>query len=178
MIDNTEWFEIGGRFTDYPNYKVSKDGRVKTFSQKRCILKSVLHHRGYYVVSLVNTSKKLKIQAHIHQLVATAFLGDPPSIDHTVNHKDGVKTNNNIDNLEYITFHENSTHASQMGLYKVGSENGKAKLTEDQVIDIKLMLRLGIGNKVISDGFGVTPETIGDIKKGRSWKHLEFGDTL
>jgi hypothetical protein len=176
--DNTEWFEIGGRFSDYPNYKVSKDGRVRTYGRKPRVLKPTLHHHDYYVVSLVNTPKCLKIQGHVHQLVATAFLGDPPSKDHVVNHKDGNKHNNNVDNLEYVTVYENSVHAQNMGLYKIGIQSGCNKLDEHQIIDVKCLLRLGVQTKQIAKEYKVSEYCIYAIKSGKTWKHIQFGDTL
>ncbi len=53
----------------------------------------------------------------MHWLVAEAFLGKRPK-KHTINHKDGNKTNNDINNLEYVTSSENTEHAIKLGLYK------------------------------------------------------------
>ena len=67
--------------------------------------------RGYWRTSLNGTP------IHIHSIIAQHFLGTRPH-KFTVNHKDGVKTNNRIENLEYISNAENVRHAFAMGLSK------------------------------------------------------------
>jgi hypothetical protein len=75
---------------------------------------------GYFVVTLHALKKRRKIG--IHRLVMDAFVGPLPPGMHT-NHKDGVKTNNKLSNLEYITPLENSRHAAAMGLYPTGQDH-------------------------------------------------------
>jgi light-regulated signal transduction histidine kinase (bacteriophytochrome) len=81
----------------------------------------------------------------IHQLVARAFL-DNRSSKPTVNHINGIKTDNNVNNLEWATYSENLEHAYRNRLRRavktneIASKNYKRKLTEQQVREIKLLI--------------------------------------
>jgi hypothetical protein len=103
--DVEEWRVIGG----FDNYSVSNLGRVRNNRSGR-ILKGILGNTGYLQVNLCNGGKHTK---KIHQLVATAFIGDSNGLD--VNHIDRNRQNNNIRNLEYCT---RSANNRNMNSYK------------------------------------------------------------
>jgi hypothetical protein len=95
-----------------------------------------------------------------------------------INHIDGVKTNNNIENLEYCTRAENILHAHRVGLCdnKMGEKHYKTKLSKKQVIEIKKYFRdtpkyKGI-NKFLGEKYEVSSGNVSDIKTGRRWKHV------
>lgn len=117
-------------------YEVSNLGRVRSLDRvlkrknrstlepdvtlhlKGKTLKSGLATHGYLTVSLW---KKNKGQTHcVHVLVTNAFIGD--STDADVNHKDGNKLNNAVNNLEICTRSENMKHAYRLGLWKGGQK--------------------------------------------------------
>lgn len=110
-------------------YEVSSFGRVRSIdrqvnamnSSKRVskgkYLKQSLNGRGYFQVGLSNGKSRSVV---VHRLVATAFLCKSSKSD-TVNHKDGIKTNNNINNLEWCTYGENNRHAIDTGLRVIKS---------------------------------------------------------
>lgn len=77
-------------------------------------LTPVLDKTGYLIVSLIDR-EGAKIKVSIHRLVAIAYLPNPDNKKH-VNHKDGCKTNNHLDNLEWCTPLENTLHAIATGL--------------------------------------------------------------
>jgi hypothetical protein len=89
----------------------------------------------------------------------------PPGL--TVNHRDGVKTNNRLDNLELATRSEQGIHAAH-----VLGNNHFMKLTEPQVREIRWRLRAGEPGNVIAQAFGVDPAAIYHIAHLRSWRHL------
>lgn len=109
-------------------YQVSNLGRVKKtyrkltrlvnpkYATKEIILKGGIFSNGYLFVSL--TTDKYKYKSHlVHRLVAEAFIENP--LNKTdVNHIDGNKQNNKVENLEWVTRSENLAHAVKIGLVK------------------------------------------------------------
>lgn len=145
-------------------YQISSKGRVKSFKRNSShgqILKPNLDTRGYLKVALsvfgVYKSKR------IHRLVATTFINNPNNKPE-VNHKDGVKTNNESKNLEWVTRLENKRHASKNGLVAKGKM--KKRLTIDDIVEVKKMIRDGISNEKIGKKFKVTSSLVSMIKNG------------
>lgn len=103
--DQEIWKEIGS----YSDHKFSSFGRI--FGKKYCrCLKPHLREDGYLRVKISGASQ------YVHILISEAFLGPRPSDETRVNHKDGNKANNTIENLEYITQPQNVQHAYDNGL--------------------------------------------------------------
>lgn len=97
---------------DYPNYGVTKTGEVVSLTTGIIIQPQVNKH-GYKTVTLRNNGKNsTKL---VHQLVANAYIPNPTSRK-TINHIDGDKLNNQVDNLEYVSIKENTIHAYENGL--------------------------------------------------------------
>lgn len=98
-------------------YQVSNLGRIKSFHKYRTtnrIMKPRLK-RGYYQIGLRKDSKRKWYS--IHRLVAQAFILNSNNYP-IINHKDGNKLNNNVDNLEWCTYSYNSKEAIRLGLAK------------------------------------------------------------
>lgn len=93
-------------------YEVSSEGNVKRVNTQ-LILKPRKHTGGYLTVCLWKDGKPT--YRFIHRLVAFAFIKNPND-KREVNHKDGVKTNNLLENLEWVSPRENQKHASAIGL--------------------------------------------------------------
>lgn len=104
-----------------------KDGRVGSLEER--LLKGTLTKTGYFIVSFDSKKKKF-----IHQVVAEAFLG-VPEYKLTVNHKDGNKTNNTLENIEWNTYKQNNDHARETGLNKQHGMNCNLSKHSDQFID-------------------------------------------
>ena len=111
-------------------YKVSNLSRLKTVSREKKVLRNAkevniqvveklltgqINSCGYKVFGLTKNNK-YKVNS-LHRIVALAFIPNPNNYD-TVNHKDGNKLNNSIDNLEWCTQRENVIHAWRTGLSK------------------------------------------------------------
>jgi hypothetical protein len=95
------------------NY-ISDKGRIK----RRGKLLSQHIRNGYRAVCLYNPETKKKLTVNTHRLVALSFLPNPNPEHTVVNHKNGIKTDNDIGNLEWVTHKQNSYHADKTGLHK------------------------------------------------------------
>lgn len=165
-------------------YEVSDQGHVRRVAgSPKCktarLLKPGCTASGYLNVSL---SKDGRVrQAGVHQLVAWAFLG--PQGDRWVNHRNGVKDDNRLTNLEYTTPGENTKHAYDTGLNRgpLGEKNGQARITADDVHWIRLAMNLcgeDISRRDLQERLGVSKTCIADVIAGRSWQHVDqAGDT-
>jgi hypothetical protein len=157
------WVKIEG----FEEYLVNKEGQV--FSTKsNIVLKKGIESWGY---EMVNLRKNGKPNPHkVHKIVAQTFLGPRPD-GFQINHKDGVKTNNHVSNLEYCTPKQNSQHAYMMGLSKAprGEKHGNCKLSDKSVEEIR-KLKGQITQQAAGDMFGVAREHIRDIWNGKRRK--------
>jgi hypothetical protein len=100
-----------------------------------------------------------------HRLAWLVVYGAWP--EDTINHKNGIKDDNRIDNLEVVSRSENTKHAHRTGLTRnAGEGNGRAKLT---VEDVTTILSSSSSAPLLADRYGVTSLTIDNIRAGRSW---------
>lgn len=156
-------------------YHVSSLGRLLSLKFKRGsrpgFILSNMGRSGYLYVPLCDGSaKKTKL---LHRLVASAFLGPCP-VGLQVNHKNGVKSDNRIENLEYVTRSENLRHAWKMGLMvTIGERHSQAKLKNEEVLEIKKRILEGEMQSKIASDFNVSKALICCIKSGKRWNHLE-----
>lgn len=175
--------EIWKSVVGYENsYEVSNAGNVRRIGKGRGtrhhVLKPRLHPKlGYLYVNLWQNNKG-KSQ-NIHAIVAECFIGPRPTgARYVVNHKDGVRTNNLVDNLEWITHKENIMHGILVLGHKTGKafkgkENGYAKITDEVVLDIRRMYATKAYTlKQISILFDLAVSSIHRIVRRQSWKHV------
>ena len=170
------------------HYSVSNLGRVRrdiaarnTYAGR--VLKSGLDLDGYVLVYLHVDGRRLPT-TRVHQLVVAAFLGPPPTPQHTqVNHLDGNKTNNRVSNLEWQTPAGNNRHARAIGLIpprrwnsfvpapRRGETNSFAKLTET---DVRFIRTHGhkLSGAALAEIFGVSETTISQVRNGWVWRHV------
>lgn len=158
--------EIWKRFKD-TDYQVSNLGNVfSVYSGMQ--LKPFMNDR-YLVVDLFAYTVRQRIA--VHRMVAIAFIENPDNKEY-VNHIDGNKLNNCVDNLEWVTASENSIHAVATGLSPIGEAKTLAKLTEKDVLEIQAAFEAGEKDFVLAEKYGVTSGVISSIRLGKTWKHV------
>lgn len=172
-LPNEKWHDVVG-YEGF--YQVSYLGRVKSFYQNGIrILKPVYaNNPGYYVVNL--TKNGVSKTHYVHILVAKAFIPNPENKSY-VNHIDGNKLNNFVENLEWATPHENSQHAWRIGLVesKTGTANKHSKLTPEQVRYIRDNYKprdKEFGLEALAKKFKVARSTIYFIISHRTYKDV------
>lgn len=99
----------------------------------------------------------------VHRLVASAFIDNPDNKKY-VNHKDGVKTNNNVENLEWVTASENMRHAYNSGL---ATSSVPKSLNQEQRLDVLEKIERGEKQSDIARFYGVSRSLICHIKANR-----------
>ena len=150
--------------------EISNLGNIKSHGK---ILKGEIANNGYKRVHVSNNGQEYKL--YHHQLVAKAFI---PNSDNKpcVNHKDGNKLNNKVENLEWCTYGENLKHAYAIGLRdSKGELNTQAKLTEDQVRHIRKIYKKHdkFNNSYkLAEKYNVSPKCIMSIVNYKTWKHV------
>lgn len=145
------------------DYEITKDGKVFNKKWGRYV-KPQMNGTGYYRVGICG-----KLQ-FVHRLVAEKYVPNPENKPQ-VNHKDGNKLNNNADNLEWVTNRENSLHALHNGMMRIEENHQFAKLTREQVAFIKSHPEMQ--RNELAKMFSISPRTITDIRKGKTWKTVE-----
>ena len=154
-----------------PNYEVDTLGKVYSLVGSERELKIVYNPKlRYGLVSLMSNGKRYN--GRVHRLIAETFIPNPENKPE-VNHNDGDKTNNSVDNLQWTTRKENMEHAHQTGLIdNRGESSAMHKLTEKDVIEIYKMYKQGYKQSEISRCFNMSHTQIYSIVKGKQWKHL------
>lgn len=161
-----EWRSV----VDFPAYSVSSLGRVRRELSNQGgpagrLVKGSPNNCGYLQVQFwAGRTRRERIRL-VHHLVMEAFVGQRPE-GHVVNHKNGVKTDNRLVNLEYCTPAENSTHAAQV------LRVGRSKLGEGEAIAIRWMrAHCGTTHRALAAMFGVSQPAITHIltRKTYAW---------
>lgn len=175
------WSEIRG-YDGF--YEVSGKGKVRSWrlrngrssnkTESPRLLKSFLDKDGYRKYGLSKDGKTKQYRAC--RLVAIAFIPNPENKPQ-VNHIDGVKDNDSVENLEWSTAKENVNHSIDTGLrthdHMMGAENHMSKLSTDDILDIKNAYRLGcFTHQEISDAYNVSRQHISSIISGKKWSYL------
>jgi hypothetical protein len=161
-------------------YAITNKGKVFSFINYRMGKQlKIFDVQGYLKVSLIN-HKSGSRRYFLHRLLAKAFLPNPNNYP-CVNHKNGIKTDNSLTNLEWCTVKHNNAHAIATGLHPgvQGEANITSKLTEQQVIEIRdLYHKQSMKQRDIAKLYNMSQTAIKDITKGKIWKHVPMPDIL
>ena len=163
-----EWIPL----SEHPRYLVSNFGRVLNAKTQR-ILKQCVNSAGYKKVVLNGKNK------YVHRLVAEAYIQNPDALPE-VNHKDGNKWNNTVENLEWVSKSENAKHAFDLGLrsvdgytrYRVSQSCRRFSVSE--VEEIKRMYDEGMTKKEIADIIGCSSSVICNLLNDKTYREIEM----
>lgn len=168
---------------EYPDYEVSDQGRVRCKVDRRQKkagdLLAVWSKPDWYASTMLWRDGKEK-NISVHRLVIQSFNGPIPE-GLVVNHKNGIKNDNRLDNLEVVTnqynvwhgVHVLKTSSPKWPVHK-GEAQHKAVLTEQDVRDIRTRYAAGgTSYRKLADKYGVDPTTIAAVVKRTSWKHVK-----
>ncbi len=156
-------------YPGFPGYSISSYGRVMSYRRLQPREVRPQPDKDGYAIMFLSQDSGGKRVAKLHRSVATAFLGAPPEGKTVVNHRDGQKANNAVENLEWASIAENNLHARRvLGVHR-GEKNPTAKLTATRVAEIRARYGTGISMKNLGREFGVCAQTICNILHNRIW---------
>lgn len=162
----------------FSRYFATEDGSLYSKDYKRTgltkVIKPAKDANGYLRTMLLSDNGKY-CTVKVHRIVALAYFGQS---DLTVNHKNGIKSDNSVSNLEYCTRGENIKHAyrvlKRQSSMREGAENRNAKLTASQVLEIRKWAKdhgRYYGRNELAKKYGVSPAHIKDIVNNKQlWK--------
>lgn len=173
--DGTElWRPIPGYEGRYSASTLGDVRRDRAFGYRPQygVLHPVLSAYGY-LTGLLYAEDGRRRMWFWHRLITLTFMGPPP-LGLFVNHKNGVKTDNHLHNLEYVTPRDNIAHAIEHGLRprSRGSNHYKAKLSWANVISIRLAFRNGERTADLARQYNVVWQTIANIRDHKTWRLL------
>lgn len=156
-------------FKEIPGYNgryfIDRNGNIYSSYIKRTMKQRTVC--GYKAVTLLHDNGK-KFTG-VHRLVYQTFVGQIPK-KMEINHVDGNKSNNKLENLELVTSSENKLHAFRTGLKSlIGEKHNNLKLNNKSVLYIMSSKERGID---LAAKFNVGPSMICRIRKGKAWAHL------
>lgn len=155
----------------FSNYTISEDGKVYSKLSLK-YLSQVKNLFGYETIGLKSDKDGLFYQKRVHRLVAEAFIPNPENKPE-VNHIDGDKTNNCVENLEWCTSKENKTHAWNTKLYTDKLEDHYcAVYSNNQIEQVCQLLSEGFRNKDVAEITNIHKDVIAHIKRGDIWKDI------
>ncbi len=127
---------------------------------------------GYMIVSMWDNVLKKSLGKKVHRLVAESFIPNPDN-KKEVNHIDRKRDNNNVSNLEWVDRKENVRHSMKFYIAaRTGSKNGRARLKEEDVLDIREKYKNGTPVYILAKEFNVGWSTVNNIILRNTWKQI------
>jgi hypothetical protein len=164
----------------FPDYEACRDGRIRSKSRERRFGKQIRtvpsqeirpfnHSCGYLCVKLAKDRKKTN--KYVHRLVASVFIANPDALPE-VNHKDGNRKNNHVNNLEWVNRRENLAHARDVLKRGAGTASDKrkrfTKVTAETVRQIRASDKTA---KELSLIYGCSVNCVRRIRNNVTWKN-------
>lgn len=156
-------------------YRASKDGHIESCRLQR--LMKLSSTNGYQSVHLSASGNDILFL--VHRLVMLTFVGLCPE-GLAVNHKNGIRHDNRLENLEYVTYSENTLHAIHI-LKSITYENmsrgvrhHRAKLDDGKVREIRALYETGrVTFSTLAQKYNVSLSLVAAIVRRKIWKHIE-----
>lgn len=148
-------------------YSTSNAGRGKYHKE----LSQRLDSDGYLCVTVGSNSQRTRMR--VHRIIALAFIENPDNLPE-VDHIDNNKINNSVENLRWVTSFTNKSKIpfEARSISHKHSANGRARLTEEEVIKIRKMYNDGYKKSELANMYNVGWSTIGNIIAGNTWKGI------
>ena len=155
-------------------YEISSLGRIKSlwWGKERILVLNKNTTKIYLDLQLCFNGEQK--QFTVHRLVAMSFLPKQKGKNY-VNHKNGDKKDNRVENLEWCTNGENQKHAysTKLRVSQKGEEHGQAKLSKKDVLEIRNIYKNGnISQRPLAKMFNVSQMLVSLIVRKLSWKHI------
>jgi hypothetical protein len=168
-------------------YAVSNLSNVKRIYVEKSIFRygkfQLFRHKERYLIGQVNPDGYLTVElsfsgcrrtAFKHRLSAIAFIPNPNNYD-TVNHINGIKTDNRIENLEWMKNYDNvQDYWTRRRATKKFYSSPKSKLSLSEIVHIKILLSKGLSVIEVSDKLSISRSIIYSIKNNATWKDVEI----
>lgn len=146
-------------------YEITKEGLIRNRHGR-----VLSPYQGEYL-TVVLTGEGFRRTERVHRLLAENFLS--PYSGEQVNHKNGDKYDNRLENLEWCTPSENVKHSYQEGLASNrGTRHSRSILTEEDIPIIRSLIAQGISCRIIGERFSVKGSAIDSVKRGKTWAHV------
>ena len=152
----------------HPLYSATKCGQIYSHSRNRC-LKPVHATNGYNHVTLVSDVGRNNYS--IHRLIMIAFEPRSDYKEMEVNHKNGIKTDNRLENLEWVTRVENSRHAIETGL-RHSQKHAARSISNELAHEVCQLLENNFTNTAIAKITGVPARLVAKIRYGSQYKDV------
>jgi hypothetical protein len=157
--------EVWKKIEGFENYEVSNYGNVKSLKYNKIRLLKQENVKGYLRVSLSKENKVKRFQ--VHRLVALSFIKNIENKP-CVNHINGIKTDNTVENLEWVTYSENEKHSFNF-LEKKGNGILGRKIDIKELDNIKNLYKNGMYQKDIAIIYNVSNSCIQQILNGKRY---------
>lgn len=178
-IDLSDYVPMQGDYSDkYAyDYYINRKGQIYKHAQLRPngffisdnLISPYTMSHGYLGVNVWLNSEKPMVEYH-HRLMALTFIHNTnPDTYNVINHKNGIKSDNRIDNLEWVTTHENHIHALDTGLALHGEKHVSSTISNQDAINIYLS---NDSTRHLCDTYGISRAQVGRIKRKENWERV------
>lgn len=158
----------------HTRFIISSNGHVVSLSTYRPMKLTKLPNGYYYLPIIVQKPKRRTHTSYIHRLIAETFIPNPDNKPQ-INHKDGDKSNNCIENLEWATQSENNFHATRIlghkrNTTKILERNKQRRLFSDE--QVRIIRSKNLTRTQVRDLFGIDTDVVNDIRNFTTYKDV------